>query len=72
MYGSSDVFDTLKFSSAFISGVSSIRPVPDTARRGDAASILSVMRSPAILMSPTIWPMPSSAANRSRMVPRTS
>ena len=38
-YGSSDVSVTRNDSSASISSLSSMRPVPDTARRGDAASI---------------------------------
>ncbi len=71
-YGSSDVSATLNVSSASISGVSAMRPAPDTARRGDAASSFSVISSPLMLMSPTTWPMPSSATKKSRMVPRTS
>ena len=43
MYGSSDVSATLNDSSASISAVSAMRPAPDTARRGDAASSLSVI-----------------------------
>ena len=71
-YGSSEVSETLNDKSAFSSGVSSTRPRPDTARRGEAASSATVIISPLTLIVPPTWPMPSSPMNRSRTVARTS
>jgi hypothetical protein len=70
-YGSSDVSETVNDRSASISSLSAIVPVPDTARRGDAASSFSAITSLAMLMSPVTVPMPSSATKKSRTAPCT-
>ena len=58
-------------SSVSISGVSATRPEPETARRDDATSSFTVMRSLVTPSSAVISPTPSSPAKRSRTVPRT-
>jgi len=47
------------------------RPDPEIASRDDATSSFTVIKSPLTPISPTIWPMPSSPAKRSRTAPRT-
>ena len=51
-YGSSEVSATLNDSSASMSCVISMRPAPDTAKRGEAASSFMVSTSPMMLSSP--------------------
>ncbi len=70
-YGSSEVSDTVNERSASIVSLSAMVPVPDTARRGEAASSFSAISSLPMLMSPVTVPMPSSATKKSRTRPWT-
>ncbi len=72
MYGSSDVSSTLKRRSTSRVSPAQVVPLPDTARRLDAASSWpNVSRSPSTMKSVTSLPIPSSATNKSLIVPWT-
>ncbi len=71
MYGSSDVSLTVNDRSENIDDDSSTWPSRSPARRAEAAFAWTVIVSSTIFSSATTRPMPSSAANRSRIWPLT-
>ena len=71
-YGSSDVSFTRSVMSPGYCPSSVTLPVPETARRGEAASNSKFMSSPRITIRPVTSPIPSSLTNKSRRRPFTS
>ena len=71
-YGSSELSWNRNVISASACGVSAMRPVPVTARRGDAASTSPLSSLPRSASVPVTWPTASSPTDRSLMRNLTS